>query len=205
MEPAKFMKKKMDNCNTINMKMKRTILPVCLFVVAAILSSCDHNRKTTGYEYFDDMAHSEAYESYTPNSNFKDGKTMQSTVEGSIPRGFMPYSYNKTDEDRLLAGQNLQNPLLVNESNLKRGQKVYEIYCASCHGHKGDGQGFLYTSKKYPFPPANLLSDKIRQNPEGEIYHVITVGHGIMAGHGTMIRPEDRWKAVMYIKNNLHQ
>lgn len=178
---------------------------IWLLIAIVAFVSCDHNRKTTGYEYFDDMAHSEAYESYTPNTNFKDGKTMQPTTEGTIPRGFMPYSYTKTDEDRLLAGQNLQNPLAVNEINLKRGQKVYAVYCASCHGDKGDGQGFLYTSKKYPYPPASLLSDKNRQNPEGEIYHVITVGYGVMAGHGSMIRPEDRWKAVMYIKEKLHQ
>jgi hypothetical protein len=69
----------------------------------------------------------------------------------------------------------------------------------------GDGKGRLYTSGKYPFPPANLLSDKIRNHPEGEIYHVISVGFGVMAEHGSMISHDDRWKAVMYIKNHLHQ
>lgn len=187
------------------MKLKKYIeLTLCLILILG-LSSCDHNRRTTGWEYFDDMAHSSAYESYTANPNFADGKTMQATIEGTIPRGFMPYPYAKTDEDRVTAGENLKNPFEHNEKNLERGKKVYTIYCSSCHGDLGNGQGFLYTSKKYPFPPANLLSDKIRNNPEGEIYHVISVGFGVMAEHGSMIKPDDRWKVAMYIKNNLHQ
>ena len=48
-----------------------------LLVLIIVLTSCDYNRRTTGWQYGDDMAHSAAYESYTPNSNFKDGKTMQ--------------------------------------------------------------------------------------------------------------------------------
>ncbi|HBL74538.1 MAG TPA: cytochrome C [Prolixibacteraceae bacterium] len=180
-------------------------VPALWLLVFFVLSACDHNRKTTGWEYFDDMAHSPAYESYTPNPNFADGKTMQATVEGTIPRGFMPYPYEKTDEDRVKAGENMKNPFEVNEKNMERGKKVFTIYCSSCHGDMGDGKGRLYTSGKYPFPPANLLSDKIRNNPEGEIYHVISVGFGVMAEHGSMISPDDRWKAVMYIKNKLHQ
>lgn len=176
-----------------------------LIVMIIAFTSCDHNRRTTGWEYFDDMAHSEAYESYTPNSNFPDGKTMQPTVEGTIPRGFMPYPYMKSDEDRVLAGKNFINDLELNQANLNRGEKMYGIYCSSCHGDLGDGKGNLYTSGKYPYPPANLLSDKIRNNPEGEIYHVISVGYGVMAEHGSMIKPDDRWKIVMYIKNKLHQ
>ena len=183
-------------------KHRKSALWLLLLIV---FSSCDHNRRTTGWEYFDDMAHSSAYESYTANPNFADGKTMQATVEGTIPRGFMPYPYVKTDEDRIKAGENLKNPFEVNDANLERGKKVFTIYCSACHGDKGDGKGHLYTSGKYPYPPANLLSDKIRNNPEGEIYHVISVGFGVMAEHGSMIKPDDRWKVAMYIKNILQQ
>lgn len=178
---------------------------ILLGIIAFIITSCDYHRNTTGWEYFDDMAHSPAYESYTPNPNFKDGKTMQAPVEGTIPRGAFPYAYQKTDEDRALAAKTLINPLELNEINLDRGKKVYGIYCMQCHGDAGDGQGSLYTTKKYPYPPASLLSEKMLQNTEGEIYHVISVGHGVMAEHGSMLRPEDRWKISMYIKNKLQK
>lgn len=170
-----------------------------------VLNSCDHNRRTTGWQYFDDMVTSPAYETYSPNSNFKDGKTMQPPVEGTIARGMNPYPYLKTDEDRAIAAKTLVNELEPSVTNLERGKKQYGIYCAQCHGEKGDGQGRLFVSKKYTYPPASLLSEKMMAGTEGDIYHVITVGYGIMAAHGSMIRSEDRWKIAMYIKEDLQK
>lgn len=178
---------------------------IAAVAVILFLGSCDRDRNTTGWEYFDDMAHSTAYETYTPNPNFADGKTMRNPVEGTIPVGYQPYLYEKNDEDRIKAGVELVNPVESNATNLERGKQVYDIYCMTCHGDKGDGQGFLFTSKKYPYPPGNLLSDKVRKGPEGEIYHVISVGFGVMPQHGSQVRPEDRWKVSMYIKEVLHK
>lgn len=170
-----------------------------------LLSSCDYNRRTTGWNYMGDMVNSPAYESYAPNPNFADGKTMQAPVEGTIPRGMVPYAFEKTDEDRALAAKTLINEIESTPENLERGKREYDIFCMQCHGEKGDGLGSLYVSKKYPYPPASLLSEKMMANPEGDIYHVITVGHGIMAEHGSMIQPEDRWKIAMYIKQELQK
>lgn len=184
-------------------KYKRALLALAFLAFA--FTSCDYTRKTPGWQYFDDMVESPAYESYTTNPNFADGKTMQPPVAGTIPRGMIPYPYQKTDEDRALAAHSLVNDVLLTEDNLARGKKQYGIYCAQCHGEKGDGQGQLYVRKKYTFPPASLLSEKMRANPEADIYHVITVGYGIMAAHGSMISPDDRWKIAMYVKNELQK
>lgn len=192
--------------NTMNFIQRRRLpFAFLLLTFALIITSCDYNRRTTGWQYFDDMVTSSAYESYTANPNFADGKTMQPPVDGTIPRGFVPYAYQKTEEDRALAAANLVNEIPLTTVNLDRGEKQYGIFCMQCHGEKGDGQGSLYTSKKYPFPPASLLSEKMLAAPEGDIYHVITVGHGIMAAHGSMIKPNDRWKIAMYIKNELQK
>lgn len=177
------------------------LLPV-LFVVF-VFSSCDYNRRTTGWDYAGDLINSQAYESYTTNPNFADGKTMQPPVAGTIPRGFMPYPYQKTDEDRALAAKTLVNELESTPGNLERGKVAYGIYCMHCHGEKGDGQGSLFVNKKFTYPPGNLLNDKMRANPEADIYHVITVGWGIMGAHGSQITPEDRWKIAMYVKHVL--
>jgi mono/diheme cytochrome c family protein len=195
------------NSENMNSKINRNKVLILTFLLGAfaLVSSCDYDRRTTGYEYFDDMAHSKAYESYTANPNFADGKTMQPPVAGTIPRGIVPYIYEKTDEDRALAAATLVNKLEANNENLQRGKKMYGVYCLQCHGEKGDGLGALYVNKKYPYPPASLLSEKMLPAAEGDIYHVITVGHGIMAEHGSMIRPEDRWKIAMYIKEELQK
>jgi mono/diheme cytochrome c family protein len=97
------------------------------------------------------------------------------------------------------------NELESTPENLQQGKTEYGIFCAQCHGDNGDGQGSLYVNKKYPYPPASLLSEKMMANTEAEIYHVITVGHGIMAEHGSMIQPADRWKIAMYVKHVLQK
>ncbi|HAQ20970.1 MAG TPA: cytochrome C [Prolixibacteraceae bacterium] len=187
------------------MNLKRITKNIVTVSLIIVMGSCDRDRKSTGWEYFDDMAHSPAYETYSPNPNFADGKTMRNPVEGTIPLGYTPYLYLKTDEDRLKAGKELVNPYVADAKNLERGKQVYNGFCLTCHGETGDGQGFLFTSKKYPYPPGNLLSAKVRNNPEGEIFHVITVGFGVMPQHGSQVRPDDRWKVAMYIKNVLQK
>ena len=179
-------------------------LKVSLIIVAVlVLMSCDYNRRTSGWDYAGDMINSQAYETYSPNPVFADGKTLQPPVEGTIPRGFMPYAYLKTDEDRALAAITLVNEIENTAANLERGKAAYGIYCMQCHGEKGDGQGALFVNKKYTYPPASLISEKLRANPEADIYHVITVGWGIMGEHGSMISPDDRWKIAMYVKQKL--
>lgn len=185
---------------------KRTLKSFALIVfVIVFLSSCDYNRRTTGWDYAGDLINSPAYESYTPNPVFANGRTMQPPVAGTIPRGFMPYAFKKTDEDRALAAKTLVNELESTPENLEHGKVAYGIYCMQCHGEKGDGQGQLFVRKKYTYPPGNLLSEKMRANPEADIYHVITVGWGIMGEHGSMITPADRWKIAMYVKHELQK
>jgi len=75
----------------------------------------------------------------------------------------------------------------------------------NCHGDQGDGQGFLYTSKKYPYPPASLISDKIKDNPDGEIFHVISIGYGVIGAHDSQVLPHERWKITTYIRSVLHE
>jgi mono/diheme cytochrome c family protein len=173
------------------MKLKNTIKSFAAIALIAVFASCDRDRNTTGWEYFNDMAHSAAYETYP--------------VEGTIPLGYEPYLYEKNDTDRIEAGLALVNPYEPNAKNLERGKQVFTIYCINCHGEKGDGKGYLFTSGKYPFPPKSLLSDKIRNAPAGEIYHVVSVGFGVMPQHGSQVRPADRWKVAMYVKNVLHK
>jgi hypothetical protein len=69
----------------------------------------------------------------------------------------------------------------------------------------GDGQGHLFTSKRYPYPPASLINDKMKAKPEGEMFHQVTLGFGVMGPQGLILRPEDRWKVVLYVKNVLQK
>lgn len=170
-----------------------------------VLVSCDRTRSSTGWDYMPDMYYSNAYESYTSNPNFSDELTMRVPVEGTVPRGMVPFAWENNEEDRIAAGEALSNPLEPSPENLLQGKESYEIFCISCHGVLGDGQGYLFTSGRYPYPPKSLVSDEAMALKDGEIYHTITVGYGIMGAHGAMIVPGDRWKIILHIRENLQK
>ena len=174
------------------------------FLILSFLQfSCDRDNKRPGYEYFPDMASSEAYETYVPNPAFADGKTAQPPVAGTIPRHIIPYQYPKTREGNKQAGKELLNPFAATEENVARGKYEYEAFCANCHGYDGTGDGNLYTSGKYPSEPPSLVTEDMLARPDGEHFHIMTLGSAIMGPFAALIRPEDKWKIILYIKTDL--
>jgi mono/diheme cytochrome c family protein len=186
------------------MKIQRFIVNAGLLAILLLAgTSCRHNRNHPGYAYMPDMYYSEAAEPYTANPVFADSLTMRMPVEGTIPRGFMPYSYKaKSADDQKRAGLELVNPADSSEQTLARGRERFEIFCASCHGPAGKGDGYLYTSKLFTAKPTSLVDDYVQSKPDGEIYHVITVGSisGLMGAHGSQIPANDRWMIIKYVR-----
>lgn len=187
--------------------MRKKILTVisAFSIIVLVSSSCDRKRNDKGYEYFPDMAHSLAYETYAPNNVVRAGESMLLPAPHTVPMEMQPYMYAPTPEGRELAAKELTNPYEMTEEGLIRGKEQYKIFCAHCHGDAGDGQGFLYTSGRYTFKPASLVSEKMLASNEADIFHVITVGYQVMGPHGHMIRPVDRWMIAMYVKNELQK
>jgi mono/diheme cytochrome c family protein len=181
---------------------KYTVIP--LAAVALLLMSCNHKRNHPGYAYMPDMYYSEPYDAYTANPLFKDSLTMQTPVRGTIARDHVPsYPYRaKSLEDQQRAGRELMNPIPVSAEVLVIGKEQYGIFCIGCHGENGDGKGYLFTSKRFPAQPTSLIGDLVKNKPDGELYHVITLGtlSGLMGGHGAQIPPENRWKIIHYVR-----
>jgi mono/diheme cytochrome c family protein len=173
---------------------------VFLIFFSAVLFSCNRDRNNPGWDYFPDMFYSTAYETFTKNPNFSDGMTMRVPVPGTVPRGFTPFEYTIDPESRRKAGEELKNPFPPDAEVLDRGKAVYTTFCIGCHGAGGEGDGHLYTSGLYPLQPRTLVSDNAAGLKDGEIYHTITLGFGSMGAHGSQIRPDDRWKLVLYIR-----
>ena len=174
-----------------------------LLILLGLMFSCDRDNNHPGCSYFPDMQDSRAYEIYSSNPNFADGKSLRLPPEGTVPREMIPYNFEKTPENRIWAGKNVINMSEMTTQDVKRGRNLYEIYCINCHGEKGDGKGFLYTSGKYPYAPKSLITDALKNTPRGEFFHVITVGYGVMGAHGAQIKQDDRWKIIEYIKVDL--
>jgi mono/diheme cytochrome c family protein len=114
-------------------------------------------------------------------------------VEGTVPRGYVPYHFTSPEE----AGKALINPLPNSRAVLLRGQTVFNTYCIACHGPLGLGDGLV--AAKMVRPPS-LQSDKIRGWPDGSIFHIITRGQNVMPSYASQIQPEDRWALIHYIR-----
>ena len=174
-----------------------TVLLVFLLVN---LVACNRDRNNPGWDYFPDMFYSTAYETNTKNPNFENGMTMRAPVAGTISREFIPFEYTNDPESRKLAGKELINPLLKSPEALSRGKQVYATFCIGCHGIAGNGDGRLFTSGLYPLKPLTLSGESAVKLKDGEIYHTITLGIRSMGAHGSQIRPDDRWKLVLYVR-----
>ncbi len=171
-----------------------------------MFASCSHDRNKPGYQYFDDMVTPLSYETDSENPIFKDGKTNQLPVKGTIARGQMPYDYQaKSADEQTRAGIELVNPVSMTEESLKQGKVQFDIYCAICHGAGGKGDGTIVTNGKFTAKPIDLTSERVQNFKDGEIFHIITTGSvsGLMGAHGSQVGVNDRWMIVNYIKNGL--
>lgn len=212
--------------------MKRSSLYLfAVALTAIVLSSCGRSGgEFTGREYMPDMAHSIAYEAnhsqyYQFNTwggeeEYRKFAGPGLPVSGTIPfnaaktnnatRGltFPQYHFPNTDAGRELAiAQVLDNPVRPSnegelEKILEEGKNLYNIYCASCHGEKGDGNGKLYDSGNGPYPaaPANYLKDEFMTATEGRYYHAIMHGKGVMLSHADKLSHDERWMVIHYIR-----
>jgi len=187
--------------------MKSFVKIISVVVLVVALSSCQDKTKRQ-YQYMSDtdMYTSVSYETYAADSVFKNGTSAQLPVEGTIARGNVPYDYANTQEGYILAKDSLHSPLKykapldsiyrVSEANLAQGKYLYDIYCATCHGTKGDGQGPLVQNEKF----LGIPNYKDRDITEGSIYHVIMRGRNLMGSHSSQLNTKERWQVVHYVE-----
>lgn len=166
-----------------------------LFLAIGILVSCGEQRDPR-VEYMPDMYRSVPYK--TDGDNGLNGNPVNlKPVANTLARGGVPdYEYPNTNEGYELAKVELTNPLEPTEENLDNGKDMYEIYCISCHGKKGDGKGYLATSEKF----AGIPSYQDRDITAGSIYHVLMHGKNLMGSHSSQLTYKERWQIIHYVE-----
>jgi cytochrome c5 len=172
-------------------------ITITLFSLLVLISSCS-NSNDRGTVYMPDMAFSVATEAYTESDIYPDGRSMILPMEGTIPRGKMPYHYGTSEAEAIRAGNELVDPYPETIKTKYRGQIVFSQFCTPCHGTTGDGDGPVVL-KKFPAPPA-LNSKRVKEFSKGRIFHVITKGFQGMPSHGSQVLESDRWYVAQYIK-----
>lgn len=178
--------------------MKRLINILSVLAVGLVLTSC-FNDKKPNYQYMPNMYEPVGYETYGEYEVFENEMEAKLPAEGSIPRGWMPYEYEDTNEGRELARTELKMQVPVTEENLAKGAELYEIYCAVCHGTKGDGQGILMKREKILGIPS--YADPGRNITEGGTYHALMYGLNSMGSYASQTDELERWQITMHVMN----
>lgn len=120
--------------------------------------------------------------------------TMESPA-GTVAIDETPYPF--TQAQAAEAGAALQNPLPHSPDVIAHGKFVWENVCITCHGPKGAGDGTL--TQVFPKPPS-LMTQKVRDWPDGEIFHRPMRGQGSMPSHARQVDARDIWSVVHYIR-----
>ena len=114
---------------------------------------------------------------------------------GTVAVGEEPYPYAQNEADR--AGAELKNPLEPTPAVLAHGKFVFENVCITCHGPKGAGDGTV--TALFPKPPS-LMTQKVRDWPDGQLFHRPMRGQNSMPSHSRQVDQKDAWSVVLYIR-----
>ncbi|WP_225871294.1 c-type cytochrome [Pedobacter cryotolerans] len=177
-----------------------------LLVAVVMLSAC-RDKRSTGLEYARNMYDPIAYNQDQPNKNFANGATSQTPPANTDPIGFVKFEYANTKEG-YEASSVVVNPLQLTEKNLLEGKHFYTVFCAPCHGDKGDGQGHIVKLDKgisgvpayYGAEAVSSRGGAMASLSAGKIYHTITYGLNAMGSHASQLTPTERWKVVLYVQ-----
>lgn len=83
-------------------------------------------------------------------------------------------------------------------SSLVRGQKSYKIECMHCHGKEGKGDGS--SAMKIEKTVADLTSDYVQNQTDGELFWKISEGRKPMPLAKRTLTDDQRWDVINYIR-----
>lgn len=178
------------------------LLGIMSIIGSFAIIGCNGGKNSPNIELVQNMMDQESIKSQDWDPKHPDQVQMRMPPEGTVPRDFKPYKY-PTDPEA--AEKNLVNPYAGDSSEevMANGKKYYERYCLVCHGAEGKGDGPV--SVKMPVKPPPLLSDKVKNFKDGRIFHIMTMGQGVMGSYLSQFAPDvdgkKRWAVVNYVRS----
>jgi mono/diheme cytochrome c family protein len=192
------------------MKLRYFFLALALaaIIVVSIAGYRGEHSARPPIEIFPDMVYQDKVKDQVPSAFFADGNSARAPIPGTVAEE-MPavndyWATGKWDDTHWGDGIPVHDavdggrPLQIDSADMARGRERYTISCEVCHGAAGDGQGV--TSKYGLNGAASYHVDRLRQEPDGQLFDTITNGKGQMFGYGYNITIDDRWRIVMYIR-----
>jgi mono/diheme cytochrome c family protein len=162
-------------------------MPACFGFALLLLPACRQQ-----------MADQPRYEPYEESNFFPDGTSARPIPTGTVARGHL-------NEDTLLYQGRVNGelattfPFQITRSVLEQGRERYNIFCSPCHDYVGTGNG-MAVRRGFRRGPPSFHSDRMRNEPPGHFFDVISNGFGAMNDYSMQITPRDRWAVVAYIR-----
>lgn len=163
-----------------------------IIAITVLVSGCGQTEKPI-MQFMPHMSNTSTLKAQQGYDAVANGASVMEPPAGTVARGYKPYHFQTPEE----ADKLLKNPLPRNAITLARGEKIFKTYCLVCHGERGHGDGPVVN----PFPiPKSLQSDNMLKWGDGHLYHVITMGQGVMPSYAQQIQRADRWAVIHYVR-----
>ena len=92
----------------------------------------------------------------------------------------------------------VKNKLPVNSETISKGEELYSMYCFSCHGDTGYGDGPAGGSMGVR--PANFHDQKVIKQKDGALFWKLTNGKGNMPPFKEALNEEQRWQLIVFLR-----
>lgn len=131
---------------------------------------------------------------------FRDGLASRVPPAGTVARGWLR-------EDRALhAGigpdgkfvTELPAAVTFDRALLERGRQRFDVFCSPCHGRQGNGLGMIV--QRGFKQPVSFHVDRLRAQPLGYFFDVMTNGFNEMSSYASQVPVEDRWAIAAYVR-----
>jgi len=129
---------------------------------------------------------------------------MMTPPEGAVSRDHSFRNYDRTTPE----GQALKDPYPVDDVTLAKGQRMFEVYCQTCHGEQGKGGAPVADNKpaeeqfRYKMPPPKLSGETgiSALRTDGYIYLTVRNGGAIMPSYGAAMNDDEIWAVVAWLR-----
>ena len=96
------------------------------------------------------------------------------------------------------SADSIKNPLPVTQESISKGEELYNMYCFSCHGDTGYGDGPAGGSMGVR--PANFHDQRVIKQKDGALFWKLTNGKGNMPPFKEALTEEQRWQLIVFLR-----
>lgn len=135
---------------------------------------------------------------------YADGRSARPQVDGTVARGKLKndrHLWEGRGSDGRFSDE-LPRQLELDADFVARGRERYDIYCAPCHDHSGQGEGpVTRRGGGFAVAPANLHQQRLLPMPLGYLYDIVANGKmPNMYPYAAQIPVEDRWAIAVWVR-----